>query len=87
MPLASRTVADFYAEFSGHLDRLGLTTPLWTMPVEIPDAIPFDHDTLHATYDGDQAQRFWLALIQMDRVFEVFRSRFGRVRMRAVTGR
>jgi hypothetical protein len=76
MPLAARTVADFYAEFTHHLDELGLTTPIWTMPVEIPDAIPFDRDTEHATYDGDQARQFWLALIQMQRVFEVFRGRF-----------
>ena len=59
-----------------HLDRLGLATPVWTMPVEIPDAIPFEQDTRHAAYDGEQVQRFWLALVQMDRVFEVFRSRF-----------
>jgi hypothetical protein len=76
MQLVSRTVADFYADFTDHLEHLGLTTSFWTMPVEIPDAIPFDHDIQHATYDGNQAQRFWLALIQMNRVFEVFRSRF-----------
>ena len=76
MPLVARTVADFYAEFTERLDDLGLAIPIWTMPVEIPDAIPFERDTTHATYDGDQAQRFWLALVQMDRVFEVFRSRF-----------
>jgi len=76
MPLVARSVADFYAEFIDQLDRLGLTTPIWTMPVEIPDAIPFDQDTTHTTYDGDQARQFWLALVQMNRVFEVFRSRF-----------
>ena len=76
MQLVSRTVADFYGEFTGRLEHLGLTTPFWVMPVEIPDAIPFDQDVEHATYDADQAQRFWRALIQMDRVFEVFRSGF-----------
>ena len=30
----------------------------------------------HATYDAEQAHRFWLALVQMTRVFEVFRSRY-----------
>ncbi len=76
MPLSARTVADFYAEFTDRLDGLGLATPIWTMPVEIPDAIPFELDTIHATYDGDQAKQFWLALVQANRVFEVFRSRF-----------
>jgi hypothetical protein len=46
------------------------------MPVEIPDAIPFELDTQHDTYEAEQAQRFWLALVQMTRVFEVFRSRY-----------
>ncbi len=76
MALAPRTVADFHAELMDRLDQLGLATPIWTMPVEIPDAIPFDHDTRHDSYDGEHARRFWLALVQIDRVFEVFRSRF-----------
>jgi hypothetical protein len=76
MQLTSRTVADFYAEFIGHLERLGLATAIWTMPVEIADAIPFDRDVEHTTFDNQQAKRFWLALIQMTRVFEIFRTRF-----------
>ena len=76
MALEPRTVADFYAEFTGHLEALGLPAPIWTMPVEIPDAIPFDTDTTHAAYDPQQVERFWRALVQMDRVFVLFRSRF-----------
>ena len=76
MVLESRTVADFYQELMAHLDDLALSTSIWTMPVEIPDAIAFDLDTQHSTYDADQAHRFWLALVQMDRIFEVFRSSF-----------
>jgi hypothetical protein len=60
----------------GVLDELGLSTEIWPMPVEIEGAIPFDTDTSHVAYDGAQAHRFWLALVQMNRVFEVFRSRF-----------
>ena len=75
-PLAPRSVADFYAELMNILDELGLTTRIWTMPVEIPDAIPFDEDDVHASYDAAQVQRFWLALVEMSRVFEQFRSEF-----------
>lgn len=75
-PLAPRSVADFYADLMSILDELGLTTPIWTMPVEILDAIPFDQDHVHASYDADQVQRFWLALVEMSRVFEQFRSEF-----------
>ena len=74
--LVPKTVAEFYAELTGRLDELDLSTPVWTMPVEIPGAIPFEQDHAHASYDGAQVQRFWLALVQMDRVFAQFRSRF-----------
>src|SRR5262252_7035425 len=42
--LAPQTIADFYAELMDRLRGLGLETRIWTMPVEIPDAIPFDQD-------------------------------------------
>ena len=75
-PLVARSVADFYAAVMGMLDDLGLSTRIWTMPVEIPDAIPFDQDHVHATYDRDQVERFWRALIEIVRGFEQFRSEF-----------
>jgi Family of unknown function (DUF5996) len=74
--LAPRTVADFYAEVMGRLQELGLETPIWTMPVEIPDAVPFDQDKEHKSYDPEYAQRFWRILVQADRVCTHFRSRF-----------
>src|SRR5262245_775503 len=76
VPLTSGPVAGFYAHLMDQLDGLGLHTEMWTMPVELPDAIPFEHDRTHTTYDGDQARRFWRLLIQASRVFEVFRSRY-----------
>jgi hypothetical protein len=69
-------IADFYREVMGVLDMLGLSTEIWPMPVEIEGAIPFDTDKSHVAYDGEQAHQFWLALVHMNRVFEVFRSRF-----------
>jgi hypothetical protein len=77
MALEPRSVADFYAELMGHLDELGLHTEIWTVPVEIPDnSTPFDEDHEHASYDAERVQRFWLALVEMDRVFHDFRARF-----------
>ena len=76
MVLRSRTVADFYQEIVARLHALGLDTPIWTMPVEIPDAIPFEQDSLHAAYDPEYATRFWRILIQADRVLNEFRARF-----------
>jgi len=76
IPLGPRTVADFYAEVMGRLARLGLETRVWTMPVEIPDAVPFEQDRTHAAYDPEYATRFWRILIQVDRVLSRFRSQF-----------
>ena len=74
--LEPRTVADFYAEVMAMLVDLGVATPIWPVPVEIEGAIPFPDDKVHAAYDPDAARRFWLALVEMERVLEVFRSRF-----------
>jgi hypothetical protein len=74
--LEPRSVADFYQAVMVSLDDLGLTTKIWTMPVEIPGAIPFELDEQHAAYDPEAVQRFWSALVQMQSVFEVFRARF-----------
>ena len=76
IPLKPGPIADFYRDAMAALGELGLSTEIWTMPVEIPDAIPFDSDQQHVAYDGDHAHRFWLALVQMNRVFEEFRSRY-----------
>ena len=76
MPLDPRTVADFYTEVMARLRGLGLETRIWTMPVEIENAIPFDQDSEHSSYDPEYANRFWRVLLQADRVFTLFRSQF-----------
>lgn len=70
------TVADFYAEVMGRLRGLGLETRIWTMPVEIPDAIPFEQDREHGFYDPEYAHRFWRILVQAHRICSRFRSPF-----------
>ena len=59
----------FYTEVMGRLRSLGLETRIWTMPVEIENAIPFDRDSEHSSYDPEYANRFWRILLQADRVF------------------
>ncbi len=76
LPLEPRSVADFYAEVMRMLDELGVTTPIWPVPVEIPDAIPFAEDQVHHSYDPDAVQRFWKALIAIESVFKRFRTGF-----------
>ncbi|MEO8715757.1 MAG: DUF5996 family protein [Acetobacteraceae bacterium] len=70
------TCVNFYAVLMDRLRRLGLETRIWTMPVEIEGAIPFDQDSEHGSYDPEYVNRFWRILVQVDRVFAQFRSRF-----------
>jgi hypothetical protein len=76
MALAPRSVADFYREFMAALASLGIAVKIWKMPVEIPDPIPFDRDTKHASYDAEYANRFWRVLACCDAVFTEFRAGF-----------
>ena len=74
--LAPRTVADFHRELFAHLADLGFQIAINNTPNEIVDAIPFDEDQVHATYDPEYAHRFWQLLVQADRVFKQFRGGF-----------
>jgi hypothetical protein len=74
--LEPRTVADFYAAVMTALDELSLPVRIHEMPNEIMDGIPFSRDTVHGAYDAEQAQRFWRALIQVNRVLSQFRTSF-----------
>jgi hypothetical protein len=47
-----------------------------TKPNEVPEPIRFDQDEDRRTYDPECAHRFWLALVQVDRVLKQFRGRF-----------
>jgi hypothetical protein len=76
IPLGPRSVADFYQEFMSALHALKIDVKIWKMPVEIANPIAFDQDRVHAAYDKEYARRFWRALVSIDDVFNVFRSRF-----------
>ncbi|MBN9587173.1 MAG: hypothetical protein BGN84_00455 [Afipia sp. 62-7] len=74
--LAPYPVAEFYERTMSALRELGIDVAIWTMPVEVTDAIPFDQDREHASYDANAARRFWRALVQADRLMKQFRSGF-----------
>lgn len=76
MPLAPQTVRDFHAELMGLLDSLDLSTKIWPVPVELADAIPFTEDATHGSYDAAAVTAFWRVLVEVQRVFDVFRARF-----------
>jgi hypothetical protein len=74
--LVPKSVADFYREFLAQLRDLGIDIEIWRMPVEIPNPIPFDEDTQHASYDAAAVTRFWQALVTVEKVFQEFRAGF-----------
>ena len=76
VPLTSIPVSQFFASYMDALRALDINVRMHAVPVEIVNAIPFERDVEHATYDSNAAQRHWQILLQVHRVFEMFRSRF-----------
>src|SRR6266436_4234126 len=74
--LEPQSVARFYRATMGALAELGIDVHIVPRPTEVEDAIPFEQDHVHHTYERDAARRLWLALVQVDRVLTVFRARF-----------
>ena len=76
IPLVSRTVAAFYAEYRAVLRALALDLHFWTTPVEIPDPIPFEEDYSHGTYDPAAVRTFFEVLARADLALKEFQGRF-----------
>src|SRR2546430_9688189 len=66
--LRAMTTADFYAQVMAALRALDVNVSIWTMPVEIEVAIPFESDRQQASYDGAAAKNFLPQIAHADRV-------------------
>jgi hypothetical protein len=75
-PLEAQSVASFYRRLMEEMGKLDLHVNIHRMPNEVPDPIRFDLDETHQAYDPEYANRFWRVLVQADRIFKEFRSRF-----------
>ena len=76
MRLDPRSVADFFTEYRARLDELDVDVVINPMPSEIADAVPFDIDHAHHSYDPAAAHNFWRSLVSAHRVLSRFRSDF-----------
>ena len=76
LPLAPRSVAEFYRDVMAALGELALPVKIWSMPVEIPSPIRFELDTEHDSYDPAYANRFWRVLLRIERVLTSSRCGF-----------
>ena len=76
LPLAPRSVAEFYRDYRALLRSLDVDVAIHAVPVEMVDVVPFAEDRVHASYDADAAQRCWRVLLQARRLLEGFRGAF-----------
>jgi hypothetical protein len=74
--LMPMSVADFYHQTMAAVADLGITVKIYAKPVEVVESIPFEEDTIHASYNASAIHRFWHALVLSSRVFAEFRGRF-----------
>jgi hypothetical protein len=74
--LEPRTVASLYSEVTAKLLELNIDPMVWSMPVEIPDAVPFYEDDTHAAYNREYVERFRQLLVSVSQVLHEFRSKF-----------
>jgi hypothetical protein len=74
--LEPMSVATFYRRCMSELAAVGINVSITPMPNEVASPIPFPDDETHAAYDAVAAHRFWRALVQVDRVFRLFRTGF-----------
>jgi hypothetical protein len=76
LALRAQSVAEFYRAVMSTLAELDVAVAIDTMPNELAEAVRFDEDETHRSYDPVYANRFWRVLVQSDRVFKQFRARF-----------
>ena len=76
MPLFDQPLASFYAGYLRCLANLGVEVAISPVAVEIPDLVRFARDLRPCGYDPEWANRFFRALVQADRLLQIFRGRF-----------
>lgn len=74
--LEPQSVAAFYEATMATLSELGIAVEIRPMPCEIPDAVAFKADHARRAYDTSVARAYWRAMLQVQRVFLLFRSCF-----------
>lgn len=74
--LRPQSVASFYCQLMNRLDDLHLHVDIDRYPNEVAEPVRFDRDEAHRAYDREYAGRYWRALVQADRIFQLFRARY-----------
>ncbi len=74
--LKPKSVAEFYREVMSCLAELGIRIEINPVANELPETVRLDQDEDDRAYDREYVSRFWRVLVQSERVFTIFRSRF-----------
>jgi hypothetical protein len=74
--LYPRSVASFYKEVFDKLAMMEIDVAIYAKPNEVDPAIAFATDEIHKSYDKEQMNLFWQALVKIQPVFTKFRSGF-----------
>ena len=79
LDLGGPTIARFYEELFSVLADLGIEPRILAEPFDpskVRSEVPFASDHGHAAYEGEQARRYWRALLAVDGILKEFRGRF-----------
>ena len=74
--LEPMTVADFYRRLMAGLAGMDIVIPIRLQPFDVADAIPFDLDEVHRSYERDQVAAFWAALREADKALKDYQANY-----------
>jgi Family of unknown function (DUF5996) len=75
-PLGPMSVAEFHARFLHLIGKLGGTPQFDGGPNEIPNPVPFRDDRRTRPYEADAVERFFQAIVSINRVLYRFRTAY-----------
>jgi len=75
-PLEPMPVADFYRRFLEAMRSIDIEVRIFRRPVECVEAIPFDQDQVHRSYDRVWAERLHAVHLASDGILKKFRGEF-----------
>lgn len=76
LELRPMTVADFYNALFKKMKQLRIDVTIHPVPSEMENVIPFAEDRVHQSYNPEQMQAYWQALVNVHTVLTRFRTRF-----------
>jgi hypothetical protein len=68
--------ADFYSDFFGALDKVGISVDIHPEPFDLGDTPALNVDRVNASYDADAVERYWRILASAQRVLNRFQGSF-----------